>query len=211
MTQREKTLLSGQPFSVVDTSREIELAGGAQSKAFMVSMLPFIWSHMLTKQWGTHFRILDVGPGAGFGTELLASMHQGDFLGYRATVDVIDIDDTYADFIRQTHKSVTSVMVGDIYDLTEKYDIVVCSHVIEHVIEPLRFVRQLQQIATQKVFVLTPFEEKVELMAPGHINRFDRVFTENFHGDEIKLLESIAWGAFLAPRYSMLLLELPPI
>lgn len=68
--------------------------------------------------------------------------------------------------------------------------------------------RQLQRLATQKVFVLTPFEERADLMSQGHINRFDQEFTKHFDEDEVQLLESIAWGAFLSPRYKMLLLEL---
>lgn len=190
------------------TAREIELVGGAQSKAFMVALLPFVWRHMLTKEWGSHFRILDVGPGAAFGSELLASMHQSDFLGYRVTIDLIDIDDTYVELIKRCHKSVSTLRIQDIYDVTDTYDIVICSHVIEHVPEPLAFVRQLQRLATQKVFVLTPFEERADLMSQGHCNRFDQEFLQSFDEDEVQLLESIAWGAFLSPRYKMLLLEL---
>ncbi|WP_043716352.1 class I SAM-dependent methyltransferase [Brucella intermedia] len=188
--------------------REIESIGGAQSKAFMVNILPSIWAYMKSCGYGAHFDVLDVGPGAAFGSEFFASLHASNFLGFTCSVDLIDIDNTYKDLIEEKHTFINKFYCANIFDFDKTYDIVICSHVIEHVDEPLKFVRRLQEIARKKVFILTPYNERKEFLAPGHTQIFTQKFTENFEINEWRLLSSIAWGAWMTPPYDMLFLQL---
>jgi hypothetical protein len=196
---------------MLNSEEVIEARGGAQSKAFMIDLLPYIWAHFRRYPRGTSFTALDVGPGAAFGSELLASLHASSFLGYPTAVDVIDVNRTYEHLIRTKHHFIRRAIFGNIYELETKYDIVICSAVIEHVPEPLRFVRRLQAVAKQKVFVLAPFEEDPNVMAAGHINRFDYDFLANFEKHECHLIESIAWGAFMRPPWKTMILCLRPM
>jgi len=188
---------------------EIEANGGAQSRAFMIEMLPHIWSHLRTYPAGSTFTVLDVGPGAGYGSELLASLHNTDFLGYRLVVDTVDLSTDYADVIRFHSKFIRNNRYEDIFEMSDTYDIVIASHVIEHVENPLEFVNRLREFARQRVFVYAPFDEPQEALTPGHISVLDKAFLANFNNDEWTLVHSIAWGAFLDPPYQCLLLNLP--
>ena len=197
----------GQPLGM--NVREIELRGGAQSKAFMASLLPKIWTHMQGYPRGTSFSVLDVGPGSGFGTELLASIHAGPFIGYRASVSVLDIRDIYFDLMKYRLPLINKRIKKDLYHLEERFDLAICSHVIEHVPDPVGFVRQLQNVSRQKVFLLAPWKEDPNHLTKGHINILDESFIEAFSDAEWSLEENIAWGAFLTPRYKMLYMGLP--
>src|SRR5690606_37322203 len=151
--------------------------------------LPKIWAHMQNYPRGTAFNILDVGPGAGFGSELLASIHAGRFIGYTAAVSAVDIRDTYFETMKFRPPLIREQIKQDIYKLDRVYDIVICSHVVEHVPEPVGFVKRLQELARQKVFLLTPWKEDPERLTKGHIQIFNEDFTSKFPDAECELME----------------------
>jgi hypothetical protein len=59
------------------------------------------------------------------------------------------------------------------------------------------------------VFVCAPYRESRDRLTRGHINVFDDDFLTSLNADEIELVESPAWGQFLAPRYKMFIARLP--
>lgn len=184
------------------TRRGIELFGGAQSKQFMAQLLPTIQRYMRKFPQKTHFSILDVGPGAALGSNLLASMYQNPILGYRATVHTTDIVNHYIRFAKAFCRHVTPHQVN-IYDMEKSYDIVIASHVIEHVPEWLAFVQRLKEISRGIVIVCSPYRENPEMLTRGHCNIFDDVMLEQMGPDRIELTESPAWGQFMSPPYKM--------
>jgi len=189
--------------------KNIRGQNGAQSMTFMIDMLPHIWSHLKAEKRYSRFSWLDVGPGSGYGASLLASLHSGPATGYLLDVSVIDISRRYKPLVEHISDDIKEFIVGDIYKTTKTYDYVSASHVIEHVSEPARFVRRLQEIARKTVFILTPWKEREDLLTKGHINIFDEHFISELGSPRYKLLESMAWGGFLEPPYKMLFLELP--
>lgn len=101
-------------------------------------------------------------------------------------------------------------MIGDIYSVEKTYDFVMASHVIEHVPEPLRFVRQLQKLSTKGTFVVAPYKERADLLSPGHLNIFNEDILNALSATKIHIVKSRGWGAFLNPPYEMYIAELPP-
>jgi hypothetical protein len=197
----EQVLLVGR--SPVQISR-----GAAQSKQFMIQILPYVHEYMKQFPYDRAFTILDVGPGAGHGAELLGSLYCGGILGYRAQVKTIDIDGLYKNYIRAFHRHVVH-NVGDIFDFQEASDIVIASHVIEHVPHPLPFVRRLQRLSRGIVIICAPYREDPAIRSPGHLQIFDDRFLEQLGATSIDLTESPAWGQFLKPPYKMFIACLP--
>jgi len=187
----------------------VEARKGAQSKQFMMQILPHIQRYMRQFPRGEGFQILDVGPGAGYGANLLGSLYASTELGYRARVTTVDIRDTYADYIRVLCRYVAEHRVADIAELDDTFDIVTASHVVEHVRQPHDFCLQLQKLSRGAVFVCAPYRESRDRLTRGHINVFDDEFLATLNADEIELVESPAWGQFLVPRYKMFIARLP--
>ena len=108
---------------------------------FMADMLPFIHSKLLK-----HYRrkdvlsAIDVGAGSCFGTRLLASLHADHFVYSRMDVEAVDYVATRARWVQATVPEI-GYRVEDMYDLPARsWDIVVCSHVVEHVADPQKFI-----------------------------------------------------------------------
>lgn len=180
---------------------------GTQSRQFMIDLLPYIQRYLRTNPRGTVFDVLDVGPGSGLGTAMLANLFLSSRLGYRMRVSAIDLFPTWSVYMAAFVPNVRMI-VGDIFKLQETFDIVVCSHVIEHVQEYPAFVDRLQKIARKRVFLCAPFEE-TPLVTKGHINSIDRNFLRNLDVvSEPVLINSAAWGWFDDPRQQMFVAEL---
>ncbi|MDE3814297.1 methyltransferase domain-containing protein [Sinorhizobium meliloti] len=189
------------------TRRGIEHFGGAQSKQFMVQLLPTIQQYMRKFPQKTHFSILDVGPGAAFGSNLLASMYQTPFLGYTATVHTTDIIDHYIKFAKVFCPNVVTHQ-ADIYDVAKSYDIVIASHVIEHVPKWRSFVKRLKELSRGIAIVCSPYRENPEMLTRGHCNIFDDEMLEEMKPEHVQLTESPAWGQFMKPPYKMFIATL---
>lgn len=187
--------------------RQIEQYGGAQSKQYMIDLLPTIQRHMRSFPKKSHFSILDVGPGAGFGSNLLGSMYRSDLLGYTATVHTTDIIPDYINFAKAFCRHIEPMQVN-IFELKERYDIVIASHVIEHIKEWQPFVRQLREISKGIVIVSAPYREDPSRLTRGHKNIFDAASIGKMRPERVEFVESAAWGQFKKPRYKMFIAQL---
>jgi hypothetical protein len=123
-------------------------------------------------------------------------------MGYRMRISVLDIIDDYKYYIDFLCEHVKFIQ-DDIFKLQRSYDIVLCSHVIEHVPNPAEFVGRLREISKGTLLVQAPFDEPVEGRTKGHINSFTMSDLEAMEPESIELIESPAWGAFMEPRYKV--------
>jgi SAM-dependent methyltransferase len=188
-------------------TRQIELRGGAQSKQYMVHLLPHIHRYMRRFPARTHFSILDVGPGAGFGSNLLGSLYSLPQLGYTAAVDTTDITQTYIRFAKVFCRHIIPHQI-DIFALKKTYDIVIASHVLEHVPAWREFVRRLRELSKGIVVVSAPLNEEQSRLCRGHVNIFTMDDVNSINPASVELVESPAWGQFRRPPYSMFIATL---
>jgi len=185
----------------------LETRSGAHSKSFMIDLLPVIQTYFSKFKKGSAFEILDVGCGTGHGSNLLASLYQSMILGYRARVSAVDIDPNYHEYIKVFCPYIDHKII-DIYDINRSYDVVIASHVVEHVPDPIAFCRRLQQLSRGIVINCAPFKENPELLTQGHINIFDDEFINELDPIQVEYIENAGWGQFMNPKYKMFIAEL---
>src|SRR5437868_4181747 len=153
----------------------LDACASVQSMQFMIDCLPMIRRLLFEKPSQQTFSVLDVGAGTGAGANVLATLYQGQVLGGRLKVDAIELVPSlkgYAD----ARFPLVNYWVGDIleYKGPQRWDLVICSHTIEHVDEPEAFVSFLAELACRWVLIYAPWKERDWL--PGHVNRIDRRF-----------------------------------
>lgn len=167
-----------------------------QSYVFYCEMLPHLWN--LYPSGYHHLTLLDVGSRTGAGSGLLQQIHHPEsFSRIKLNVTALDIEDTYVDYAKAHYPEVEYV-VGDIYDPTfsRKFDIVVCSHTLEHVPDPSGFLAQLRSLARGWVVIACPFEEKD--LIPGHVNTLDFSFFEKEQAHTTHVYRSLTWHGSMA-------------
>jgi len=119
----------------------------------------------------------------------------------------LDIVDTWATYIKTTFPNVRFVQ-ADAYEHDAVYDIVVSTHAIEHIPDPVRFARRMQEMARLAVFISAPFNEPADRLTQGHINVIDDEFVAQLDPLEAHVHQSACWGAFMTPRYDSITLRL---
>ncbi|MBU8913033.1 MAG: class I SAM-dependent methyltransferase [Spirochaetales bacterium] len=144
----------------------------------MVDLLPTI--RRLFPSNDIELKVLDVGPRTGAGSALLAQLHDPRSRGkLKMRVTAMDINPRYAKYARYRFPQI-DYKVGNIFDTKETYDLVICSHVIEHMNSALQFVNRLVELARSFVVVACPWKEPPERFGTGHIWSVTEEFIDNF-------------------------------
>lgn len=168
----------------------------AQSFVFTCEILPILWG--LYPSGYHRLKLLDVGSRTGGGTELLRYLHNPhSFSRIKLDVTALDIDRSYSAYSSAVFPDLKFVY-GDIFDpaMDAGYDIVLCSHTIEHVPQPHFFLERLQKMARQWVIVATPFAE--QNLIQGHVNRMDYEFFEKTNAVSNHVYRSLTWHQSMA-------------
>jgi SAM-dependent methyltransferase len=135
--------------------------------------------------------LLDVGPRTGAGLALLRLLHHPSAftrLKFDPVVG-IDLDPSFEAIVRREFPDVRG-MTGDIFDLEPRsFDIVTCSHTIEHVEDMPPFVAQLERLARRAVVLACPFEER-EPLSDGHVQRIDAKTLNSMGFTDVEVYES---------------------
>jgi SAM-dependent methyltransferase len=151
----------GQPGYEAAKLFELEGLMNAQSLGFMVEMVPLLYPHLEPLKGQSFLETLDVGARTAAGSALLADLFMAFFSRAPLAVDTIDIDGRLRDYQRSRWWNLRSVITGNIFDLPAKsYDIVVCSHTLEHIDDPAPFCRRLQEVARKFVAFYCPHNEQ---------------------------------------------------
>ena len=173
------------------TSLELEQQWGAQSIAFMVDLLPHIHA-TLRKHYRRkdHLRVLDVGAASCFGAGLLAAVHSDHYVYSRMSVEAIDYQPTFERWVRFAQPGV-EYRVADLFDQPAKqWDLVVCSHMIEHVPNPRDFIDKMVEACRGFAFIYSPYAENPRI--PGHESSIDEATYAGLDC-ELHRLRSMGW------------------
>jgi 2-polyprenyl-3-methyl-5-hydroxy-6-metoxy-1,4-benzoquinol methylase len=141
--------------------------------------------------------VLDVGTDTGAGADLLARLHRGDLILWpKMKVDGFDIDATCKDSAMENCTAIREYIVnpGGLHCLEpaeRAWDIVVCSHVIEHLADPGPLILECRRRARHFAIFYAPFEEKPLL--PYHLFRVKRRW--------VKGLRPVRWGLNYSPGW----------
>lgn len=134
-----------------------EYAGDKQTAFFaklMCEQLPVeLVEEVITKK----YTICDMGCAEGDAIPFLSEK-------FKTNVDGMDFSETAINKARE--KNPNSVFwVGDLFELSneKKYDVLVCSNVLEHFNQPWEILKNLTQIANKYVVVMVPYKETLDI------------------------------------------------
>ncbi|MBB6486706.1 class I SAM-dependent methyltransferase [Rhizobium lusitanum] len=137
--------------------------------------------------------LLDVGPRTGSGLALLRLLHHPTAFT-RLKLDPVYGIDLDPEFQRIAESEFEDIypMTGDIFDLNAKsYDVVTCSHTIEHIPDLDPFIEQMANIARRAVVIACPFEEVNRV--PGHVNTITQELFDKHDFIDVEVYDSNHW------------------
>jgi 2-polyprenyl-3-methyl-5-hydroxy-6-metoxy-1,4-benzoquinol methylase len=164
-----------------------------QSALFMVEIIPIIHKLYFDAPANIHKTVLDIGPQTFAGTELLQRLHgESTFCQLKLDVTGIDIHDKFDTFRRIIAPS-TKFIKGNVFDLDREFDLIICSHVIEHVPDPIAFIARLKAISRDHLIVACPWNEE-PLTTKGHVNSIDKAFVRRTGATGLQISTNFMWG-----------------
>ncbi|WP_373355953.1 class I SAM-dependent methyltransferase [Pseudoroseicyclus sp. CXY001] len=176
-----------------------------QSVAMMAELLPTI-ERRYPKRYHTK-TLLDVGARTGSGTDLLTTVLAPEsYSRLKCTITALDIDPKVARLAKALHPELEYI-VADIFDISDrKWDIVTCSHTLEHVPEPEPFLEQLRRLANEYVFISIPFAENPETRIAAHLHSFFEPFLEKVGAQDVTIYDGLHW-----PHSQIVTFWVPPL
>ena len=104
---------------------------------------------------GNNFlEILDVGSRTGAGANFLGQMFSvNSYSRIKSEVTALDISDEFLEYSNSFNRYIKKYIVDDIANVKDIYDLVVCSHTIEHVPNPDEFIKILCNLSRRHVII----------------------------------------------------------
>jgi hypothetical protein len=172
--------------------RSFEYGWGAQSTQFVIDLVPRIQA-VLRKHYRRKdvLKLIDVGAGSCVGTNVLAMLHSDHYVYSRLEIDAIDYLPLRERWARSQYPLI-HYTVGDVHDLPDKsWDLVVCSHVVEHTEQPREFIDALRRICRGFAFVYTPYREIDRI--PDHFSTIDESTYAGIPNCTFEVVSSMGW------------------
>jgi hypothetical protein len=171
----------------------LETTLAPQSLQFMIDLLPVIRELIAGWPRDVPLRVLDVGTASGAGANLLGQLYSGPMLGPRMIVDAMELHPWMARYARGKLSFIRKYLVADVrnYWSEEPWDLVICSHTLEHVNDWGEFAAALKRLASRWVLVYTPWKEQHRI--PEHVLSIDEPFLELVGAQRQWIIDSPAW------------------
>lgn len=192
--ERRKLMIEAIEATGVPDAEKFIDKGMPQSSLFMIDIIPYIhrlYQHLPEGVWKS---AVDVGPENFAGTSLLANTHAAtSFCRMKLKVTAVDITPRF-ELLRHLMAPNVEFLVKNIFDISDrKWDFAIASHVIEHVPQPLQFVRQLQSVVKDFVVIAAPWSEH-PLKTPGHINTISKALVREMGARDLQIFTNYTWG-----------------
>lgn len=192
-TEREKQSPYRPPIGAPDQTLEwLECESIPQSMQFMIDCLPVIRD--LTRGWPeeTPMDVLDAGTASGAGANLLATLHRRPWQAPRMRVEALDIQRHYKPYAAALFPDIRYT-VADLFQLPagRSWDLILCSHTIEHFDDPVPFIGEIQRRARHWALFYAPFEEQNRL--DGHCISIGQAFIDRFDPIVSRVQTSPVW------------------
>ena len=166
-----------------------------QERRFMTDCLPTIQRLLRGYDLNEtrHITFLDVGARTAAGTSLFADLHPPWDLWNKVgvKVDALDLDPRHKKLADYLFPNVNYI-VADIFKLDpdRKWNIINCSHTIEHFPDPVPFIEELCRRAIDWVVLYAPYRE--EAVVKGH-HRIDDDLIDRFNPVSQEIIRSFGW------------------
>jgi hypothetical protein len=160
----------------------------------MAEIIPFLHKLYLPLPELETKTVLDIGPLNFAGTALLASIHSRNSPNrLRLKVSALDIESRLA-VMKEIVAPEIEFICGDLYKLKNRiFDFIIASHVVEHVPNPMSFIRAMQEISRDFVIIAVPWMEEFPLTG-SHINVIDKAFVDGVGGQDLQVYTNYCWG-----------------
>jgi 2-polyprenyl-3-methyl-5-hydroxy-6-metoxy-1,4-benzoquinol methylase len=165
----------------------------SQSIGFAVDLCRVLQRELASTEQQT-LTLLDVGARTAAGSDLIARVfHPNSWSRLRFAVTAIDnVDAWYARAAVSLPR--LDYRVCDAFDIDEQFDVVVCSHTLEHTDDPGRLLEKLLSTARRLVVIAAPWKEPVETRLPYHLFTFDEQFFERYRPTRFETFLSPHWS-----------------
>lgn len=165
----------------------------AQEMQFAIDCLPVLSKILQTYPRDKVISLLDYGPGHCGGANLFATLFRSNSLWCKVIVDAMDIKEFRKELINFDYPLV-NFSVGDIRSvpLTKQWDIVYCSNVIEHLVDPVPLIADLLNHSDGWAIIYAPYEE-INLSL-GHASTITEDTFKQFDPVTIEIRDSLAWN-----------------
>jgi 2-polyprenyl-3-methyl-5-hydroxy-6-metoxy-1,4-benzoquinol methylase len=164
----------------------------AQSVAY-ASDIARVVQEELTNYEDRWYSVLDIGPRTATGTQHLATLfHPLSWSRIKFDVTAMDIDEAYQQIAKERYPDL-NYMIGDVTKLQDQFDVVICSHVIEHVPDPFTFFESIRRLAKKLLIVAAPYKEPDASRIPEHVNSIGDAFFERFPPGRLWIYKSPHW------------------
>lgn len=151
-------------------SREIDILNKQSLQNYIECIQElYIFQSAYQMRW-KEYSVLDVGVRSGIGSNLLGMLFCDTIWGFgvKYIVDALDIDNSWNKYIKLM-PFINSFVSKDVFDVpNNSYDICFCSHTIEHLDNPVEFVRKITNISKEYSAFYCPYDEENISPKSGH-------------------------------------------
>lgn len=167
-----------------------------QIMSFAKDIYPYLEKYVQDYRQDDTISLLDVGGGIGAGTEFFRSKLQRFlYLNEKKSqlhATILELDLKHKEWAEHFYPKCNFINT-DIFNIHSEYDFVTASHVIEHVIKPFDFIRQLKKITRDKVIIYAPYNEEISDPPGSHVVSITMDLIESLDPIEVALIHSDGW------------------
>lgn len=178
-----------------------EYAGDKQTAFFAQLLCEQLPSDLVEEVIAQNYTVCDMGCAEGDSIQILSEK-------FKTNVDGMDFSEAAISIAREKNPN-SFFWIDDLSELKneKKYDVLVCSNVLEHFVEPWKIFSNLMQIANKYVVVMVPYKETLDI--DEHEYNFSEenipLFVNNFVLNYVSTVDGRAYKDSMYPDQQILM------